>query len=173
MMENSARPSTTQIILLATSSAFTAFFYSVYRKKSGTACRLKEATKISIDQDLKNILSVAPGKCVPYAVIQGVVKSVKETLSSQFVDNCKGVIERLTLQEHKMVWNRTTHLWVDTLKLELTLQCSTLICACVKHIFTCMTHALQKRMTAKRKFISAQTRCPLTWCHMTTVWTLP
>lgn len=113
MMENSARPSTTQIILLATSSAFTAFFYSVYRKKSGTACRLKEATKISIDQDLKNILSVAPGKCVPYAVIQGVVKSVKETLSSQFVDNCKGVIERLTLQEHKMVWNRTTHLWND------------------------------------------------------------
>ncbi|MGH0164617.1 UNVERIFIED_CONTAM: hypothetical protein FKN15_047561, partial [Acipenser sinensis] len=43
----------------------------------------------------------------------GVVKSVKETLSSQFVDNCKAVIERLTLQEHKMVWNRTTHLWND------------------------------------------------------------
>lgn len=41
----------------------------------------------------------------------GVVQSVKETLSSQFVDNCKGVIQRLTLQEHKMVWNRTTHLW--------------------------------------------------------------
>lgn len=42
----------------------------------------------------------------------GVVRSVKETLSSQFVDNCKGVIERLTLKEEKMVWNRTTHLWL-------------------------------------------------------------
>jgi len=40
-----------------------------------------------------------------------VVQSIKETLSSQFVENCKGVIQRLTLQEHKMVWNRTTHLW--------------------------------------------------------------
>lgn len=39
------------------------------------------------------------------------MQSVKETLSSQFVENCKGVVQRLTLQEHKMVWNRTTHLW--------------------------------------------------------------
>ena len=41
----------------------------------------------------------------------GAVRAVKETLNSQFVENCKGVIQRLTLQEHKMVWNRTTHLW--------------------------------------------------------------
>lgn len=41
----------------------------------------------------------------------GVVRSVKETLNSQFVENCKGVIERLTLKEEKMVWNRTTHIW--------------------------------------------------------------
>ncbi|KFO92142.1 Mitochondrial ubiquitin ligase activator of NFKB 1, partial [Buceros rhinoceros silvestris] len=45
--------------------------------------------------------------------LAGVVRSVKETLSSQFVENCKGVVQRLTLQEHKMVWNRTTHLWND------------------------------------------------------------
>lgn len=44
-------------------------------------------------------------------VAAGVVRSVKETLSSQFVENCKGVIERLTLKEEKMVWNRTTHIW--------------------------------------------------------------
>lgn len=72
---------------------------------------LQGAKRVSIDQDLKNILTAAPGKCVPYAVIEGVVRSVKETLNSQFVDNCKGVIERLTLKEKKMVWNRTTHLW--------------------------------------------------------------
>nr|XP_006641948.1 PREDICTED: mitochondrial ubiquitin ligase activator of NFKB 1 [Lepisosteus oculatus] len=116
-MEHSGRPSTAQIVLLATSSALTAVFYSMYRRKAGTACRLKEAKKISIDQDLKKILIDAPGKCIPYAVIEGVVKSVKETLSSQFVDNCKGVVERLTLREHKMVWNRTTHLWNDCEKI--------------------------------------------------------
>ncbi|XP_026854569.2 mitochondrial ubiquitin ligase activator of NFKB 1 [Electrophorus electricus] len=112
-MDASGKPSTGQILLLATSSALTAVFYSMYRRKAGHVARLKEAKKISLDQDLKNILADAPGKCIPYAVIEGVVRSVKETLNSQFVDNCKGVIERLTLKEKKMVWNRTTHLWND------------------------------------------------------------
>lgn len=119
----------------------------------------QEAKKVSIDQDLVNLLSETPGRCVPYAVIEGmlghvrntdwilslikiliyttepwtdilhanfkkifytvshllhtagVVRTVKESLNSQFVENCKGVIERLTLKEEKMVWNRTTHLW--------------------------------------------------------------
>ncbi|KAJ7306557.1 hypothetical protein JRQ81_009921 [Phrynocephalus forsythii] len=48
---------------------------------------------------------------------EGVVQSVKETLSSQFVENCRGVVQRLTLQEHKMVWNRTTHLWSNQEKI--------------------------------------------------------
>lgn len=186
-MDSSGKPSTTQIVVFATSSALTALFYSIYRNRATTVARLKvshisahsvfvtwmsqvclylllcyvpfvnlqslslqEAKKMSIDQDLKNILSETPGRCVPYAVIEGllkylqykfklvqsdltnwiyiiqnssftlclylllspgVVRNVKETLSSQFVDNCKGVIERLTLKEEKMVWNRTTHLW--------------------------------------------------------------
>ncbi|XP_066527549.1 mitochondrial ubiquitin ligase activator of NFKB 1 [Hoplias malabaricus] len=112
-MDSSGKPSTAQIVLLATSSALTAVLYSIYKKKAGHVARLKDAKKISLDQDLKNILAEAPGKCIPYAVIEGVVRSVKETLNSQFVDNCKGVIERLTLKEKKMVWNRTTHLWND------------------------------------------------------------
>ncbi|XP_061076300.1 mitochondrial ubiquitin ligase activator of NFKB 1 [Conger conger] len=112
-MDNSGKPSTAQVLLLATSSALTAVFYSIYRRKSATATRLKEAQKISIDQDLKNVLKESPGHCIPYAVIEGVVKSVKDSLNSQFVDNCKGVIERLTLREQKMVWNRTTHIWND------------------------------------------------------------
>uniref|UniRef100_A0A1A8MW10 RING-type E3 ubiquitin transferase n=1 Tax=Nothobranchius pienaari TaxID=704102 RepID=A0A1A8MW10_9TELE len=115
-MEPSGKPSTVQIVVLATSSALTAIFYSIYRNRSKTVTRLKEAKKVSIDQDLKTLLSETPGRCVPYAVIEGVVRSVKDTLSSQFVDNCKGVIERLTLKEEKMVWNRTTHLWNSTEK---------------------------------------------------------
>ncbi|XP_071203781.1 mitochondrial ubiquitin ligase activator of NFKB 1-like isoform X2 [Salvelinus alpinus] len=104
-MDTSGKPSIAQFLLLATSSALTAVFYSVYRRTT------TGAKKVCIDQDMKNILTEAPGTCVPYAVIEGVVRSVKETLNSQFVDNCKGVIERLTLKEKKMVWNRTTHLW--------------------------------------------------------------
>ncbi|KAJ3586468.1 hypothetical protein NHX12_012866 [Muraenolepis orangiensis] len=113
-MGSSEKPSTVQIALLATSSALTTLFYSIYKKRAATVARLKEAKKVPIDQDLKNYLSDIPGRCVPYAVVEGVVKSVKETLSSQYVNNCKGVIERLTLKEKKMVWNRTTHIWNDT-----------------------------------------------------------
>ncbi|XP_061907932.1 mitochondrial ubiquitin ligase activator of NFKB 1 [Entelurus aequoreus] len=109
-------PSVAQIGLLATSSALTAVFYTVYRGRTATVTRLKEAKKVPIDQDLKTILSETPGRCFPYAVVEGVVKSVKETLNSQFLDNCKGVIERLTLKEEKMVWNRTTHHWNNTEK---------------------------------------------------------
>uniref|UniRef100_A0A3B4XY41 RING-type E3 ubiquitin transferase n=1 Tax=Seriola lalandi dorsalis TaxID=1841481 RepID=A0A3B4XY41_SERLL len=116
-MDSSGKPSTAQIVVLASSSALTALFYSIYRSKATTVARLKEAKKVSIDQDLRSILSETPGRCVPYAVIEGVVRNVKETLSSQFVENCKGVIERLTLKEEKMVWNRTTHLWNSTEKI--------------------------------------------------------
>ncbi|XP_059383059.1 mitochondrial ubiquitin ligase activator of NFKB 1-like [Carassius carassius] len=112
-METSGKPSTAQIVLLATSSALTAVLYTIYKKKSIHVARLREAKRMPLNPDLKVILDEAPGKCVPYAVIEGVVRSVKETLNSQFVGNCKGVIERLTLKEKKMVWNRTTHIWND------------------------------------------------------------
>ncbi|XP_069803297.1 mitochondrial ubiquitin ligase activator of NFKB 1 [Dendropsophus ebraccatus] len=112
-MESSGRPSLGQIILLASSSAVTAIFYSVYRHKFRTVESLKGAKKISLDDDLQNVLMELPGKCVPYAVIEGVVRSVKDSLNSQFIDSCRGVIHRLSLKEHKMVWNRTTHLWND------------------------------------------------------------
>ncbi|XP_072304918.1 mitochondrial ubiquitin ligase activator of NFKB 1 [Eucyclogobius newberryi] len=115
-MDPSDGISTAQFVALASTSALTALFYSVYRNRATTADRLKEAKKVSIDQDLKGILGETPGRCIPYAVVEGAVKAVKETLNSQFVDNCKGVIERLTLKENKMVWNRTTHLWNDTEK---------------------------------------------------------
>ncbi|XP_011475858.1 mitochondrial ubiquitin ligase activator of NFKB 1 isoform X1 [Oryzias latipes] len=115
-MDSSGKPSTAQIVVLATSSALTAIFYSIYKNRAKTVSSLQEAKKVSIDQDLKNILSETPGRCIPYAVIEGVVRSVKDTLSSQFVENCKGVVERLTLKEEKMVWNRTTHLWNSTEK---------------------------------------------------------
>ncbi|NXS93853.1 MUL1 ligase, partial [Jacana jacana] len=112
-MEGGGRPSAAQAALLAASTALTALLYSVYRQKTRVARGLQGAKKIRLDGDLRAVLLEAPGRCVPYAVIEGVVQSVKETLSSQFVENCKGVVQRLTLQEHKMVWNRTTHLWND------------------------------------------------------------
>ncbi|XP_035200378.1 mitochondrial ubiquitin ligase activator of NFKB 1 [Oxyura jamaicensis] len=107
------RPSALQAALLAASAALTALLCSAYRRKARLARGLQGARRLRLDGELRAVLLEAPGRCVPYAVIEGVVRSVKDTLSSQFVEDCKGVVQRLTLQEHKMVWNRTTHLWND------------------------------------------------------------
>lgn len=96
-MDPGGKPSTAQLLLLATSSTLTAVFYTIYKSKATTVARLKvslhssscgsfglpplvgliwssvpqEAKKVSIDQDLKGLLSETPGRCVPYAVIEG------------------------------------------------------------------------------------------------------
>ncbi|XP_072442024.1 mitochondrial ubiquitin ligase activator of NFKB 1 [Chiloscyllium punctatum] len=105
------------VAVAAAGSILTAFCYSFYHRKQVTARSLQDATKLHLDENLKTVLMNAPGKCLPYAVIEGAVKPVKETLNSQFVEGCKGVIQRLVLQEHKMVWNRTTHIWNDCEKI--------------------------------------------------------
>ncbi|XP_072888438.1 mitochondrial ubiquitin ligase activator of NFKB 1 [Hemitrygon akajei] len=91
----------------------TAFCYWRLRQARTAARHLQEAPKFPLDQDLKSVLLNAPGKCLPYAVVEGLVTPVNEMLNSQFVDSCRGVIHRLVLKEHNAVWNRTTHLWND------------------------------------------------------------
>ncbi|XP_065594345.1 mitochondrial ubiquitin ligase activator of NFKB 1-like [Cyrtonyx montezumae] len=110
-MEGSGRPSVFQAAVLVAGTGLTAFLYSVYRHHAHVARGLQGARRLRLDRELRDVLLEAPGHCVPYVAIEGVVNSVKDTLSSQFVDDCKGVVQRLTLQEHKIVWNRTTHLW--------------------------------------------------------------
>ncbi|XP_078094711.1 mitochondrial ubiquitin ligase activator of NFKB 1 isoform X2 [Mustelus asterias] len=101
----------------AVGSVLTAVCYSLYRRKRAAVRALQETVRFPLGPELRRILLDVPGKCLPYAVIEGVVNPVKETLNSQFVDGCKGVIQRLVLQEHKMVWNRTTHIWNDCEKI--------------------------------------------------------
>lgn len=45
-MDSNGKPSTSQILLLATSSALTALLYSVYRKKASSAARLRVSKAI-------------------------------------------------------------------------------------------------------------------------------
>ena len=40
----------------------------------------QEAKKVTIDKDLTNILSETPGRCVPYAVIEGGFSHLQNTL---------------------------------------------------------------------------------------------
>ncbi|XP_051895203.1 mitochondrial ubiquitin ligase activator of NFKB 1 [Pristis pectinata] len=104
-------------LLAGAGAAALGLCYWRLRRARAAARRLQEAPKFPLDQDLKSVLLNAPGKCLPYAVVEGSVIPVNETLNSQFVDGCKGVIHRLVLKEHNAVWNRTTHLWNDCEKI--------------------------------------------------------
>ncbi|XP_060056895.1 mitochondrial ubiquitin ligase activator of NFKB 1 isoform X2 [Erinaceus europaeus] len=115
-MEGGGRPSLGPALLLGAGSVLTAVLLAAYRHRARAARELQGARRVHLGEDLMTVLSEAPGKCVPYAVIEA-VRPVKDTLNSQFVENCEGVVQRLTLQEHKMVWNRTTHLWNDYSKI--------------------------------------------------------
>ncbi|KAM3824275.1 mitochondrial ubiquitin ligase activator of NFKB 1 isoform 1-T1 [Vipera latastei] len=79
-MDSASHPSTGEVVLMATSSAVTAILYAVYRHKSKVADSLKGAKKVTLDQDLKGLLMEAPGKCVPYAVIEVSLGLIKRPL---------------------------------------------------------------------------------------------
>lgn len=48
-MDSSGRPSTAQIVVLATSSALTAIFYSIYKNRATTVARLKVSHFLFLD----------------------------------------------------------------------------------------------------------------------------
>ncbi|OXB64378.1 hypothetical protein ASZ78_009961 [Callipepla squamata] len=114
-MEGGGRPSVLQAALLVAGTGLTALLYTAYRHQARLARGLQDARRLRLDGELRAVLREAPGHCVPYAVIEeknnnkrdlhhnsatplvpGVVCAVKDTLSSQFVDNCKGVIHQRT-----------------------------------------------------------------------------
>lgn len=44
-------------------------------------------------------------------VSAGTVQPIEETLRSKFKDGVVGVIQKLVLQEHKLVWNGLARTW--------------------------------------------------------------
>nr|XP_023674286.1 mitochondrial ubiquitin ligase activator of NFKB 1 isoform X2 [Paramormyrops kingsleyae] len=105
---------TVEVVCLGTSVALSGLFYFLYRKKRKTVNRLKEAPRLSLDKSLASILNATPGKCLQYVIIQGRVQPVGEPLRSQFQEGSIGVVQKLVLREHKLVWNSLARTWTDS-----------------------------------------------------------
>ncbi|KAL4635960.1 mitochondrial ubiquitin ligase activator of nfkb 1-A-like [Arapaima gigas] len=105
---------TVEVLCLGTSITLSGLFYYIYRKKQKTVDKLNEAPRLSLDRNLANILNATPGKCLQYVVIEGSVQPVKEPLRSQFQESCAGVIQKLVLREHRLVWNGLARTWTDS-----------------------------------------------------------
>ncbi|KAL0966474.1 hypothetical protein UPYG_G00295710 [Umbra pygmaea] len=101
-------------LCLGTSLAVSGFFFYVYRKKRKTLDKLKDAPQVALNGKLANLLNVIPCKCMQYVVIEGSVQPVGEPLRSQFQEGSVGVVQKLMLREHKLVWNSLARTWTDS-----------------------------------------------------------
>ncbi|XP_041038702.1 mitochondrial ubiquitin ligase activator of nfkb 1-A isoform X1 [Carcharodon carcharias] len=106
--------STIELICLGSSFAFSGLFCYLYRKKRATVQVLKEAPKFQINKQLVEFLNATPGNCVEYAVVEGITRPVGESLRSHYQDDCTGVMQRLILKEHKLIWNNLARSWNDS-----------------------------------------------------------
>nr|XP_046265187.1 mitochondrial ubiquitin ligase activator of nfkb 1-A [Scatophagus argus] len=103
-----------EAVCLGTSLALSGICYYFYKKSRTTLDKLDNAPRFPIDGKLKDILKVTPGACLQYAVIEGTVKPVGESLTSHFQKEIAGVLQRFTLKEHRLVWNSLTRTWTDS-----------------------------------------------------------
>ncbi|KAG7457079.1 hypothetical protein MATL_G00242750 [Megalops atlanticus] len=105
---------TVEVVCLGTSLALSGLFFYIYKKKRKTVDRLNEAPRLPLDGKLTDILNATPGKCLQYVVIEGAVQPVGEPLRSQFQEGTVGVVQKLVLKEHKLVWNSLARTWTDS-----------------------------------------------------------
>ncbi|XP_035615388.2 mitochondrial ubiquitin ligase activator of nfkb 1-A-like [Oncorhynchus keta] len=105
---------TVEGLCLGTSLAISGLFFYIYRKKRKSVDKLNEAPHINLDGKLADLLNVTPGKCLQYVVIEGAVQPVGEPLKSQYQEGSVGVVQKLMLREHKLVWNSLAHTWMDS-----------------------------------------------------------
>ncbi|CAB1317119.1 unnamed protein product [Coregonus sp. 'balchen'] len=91
---------TVEGLCLGTSLAMSGLFYYIYRKKRKT-----DAPQLTLDRKLADLLNATPGKCLQYVVIEGAVQPLGEPLRSLFQGGSVGVVQKLMLREHKLVWN--------------------------------------------------------------------
>ncbi|CAB1314453.1 unnamed protein product [Coregonus sp. 'balchen'] len=105
---------TVEGLCLGTSLAMSGLFYYIYRKKRKTVDKLNDAPQLTLDRKLADLLNATPGKCLQYVVIEGAVQPLGEPLRSLFQGGSVGVVQKLMLREHKLVWNSLSNTWTDS-----------------------------------------------------------
>ncbi|XP_043926570.1 mitochondrial ubiquitin ligase activator of nfkb 1-A-like isoform X2 [Protopterus annectens] len=102
-----------ELICLGSSVAFSGLFYYLYRKRAKALEKIKTAPKMYLDEQLIAILDSTPGKCLQYAVIEGVVRPIGQPLQSQYHGHLNGVLQRLLLKERRLIWNSVARSWSE------------------------------------------------------------
>ncbi|XP_028587546.2 mitochondrial ubiquitin ligase activator of nfkb 1-A-like [Podarcis muralis] len=103
-----------ELVCLGSSLAFSGLFYYLHRKKAKVVTKIQEAPKLQVNDSLPSILSATGSSCLGYVAIEGVVQPVEAALTSPYHEELQGVIERLVLKEHRLIWNSLARSWTDS-----------------------------------------------------------
>nr|XP_009680487.1 PREDICTED: mitochondrial ubiquitin ligase activator of nfkb 1-A-like [Struthio camelus australis] len=103
-----------ELLCLGSSIAFSGLFYYLYRKKARVVTRIQEAPKLQVDDDLPALVSAADGRCLSYVALEGIVLPAKAALSSHYHEEMQGVIQKLLLKEHRLIWNSLARSWSES-----------------------------------------------------------
>ncbi|XP_016155945.1 PREDICTED: uncharacterized protein LOC107603818 [Ficedula albicollis] len=94
-----------ELLCLGSSLAFSGLFYYLYRRKARVVARIQEAPKLQVDDNLPALVSAAEGRCLPYVALEGIVLPAQAALTSHYHEGLQGVIQKLLLKEHRLIWN--------------------------------------------------------------------
>uniref|UniRef100_A0A8D0KPE1 RING-type E3 ubiquitin transferase n=1 Tax=Salvator merianae TaxID=96440 RepID=A0A8D0KPE1_SALMN len=103
-----------ELVCLGSSLAFSGLFYYLHRKKAKVVAKIQEAPKLQVSESLPDILSATGSSCLQYVAIEGVVQPTEAALTSPYHNELQGVIERLVLKEHRLIWNSLARSWTDS-----------------------------------------------------------
>ncbi|KAM6258459.1 LOW QUALITY PROTEIN: mitochondrial ubiquitin ligase activator of nfkb 1-A-like [Porphyrio hochstetteri] len=103
-----------ELLCLGSSLAFSGLFYYLYRKKARVVARIQEAPKLQVDDDLPALVSAAEGRCLPYVALEGIVLPAKAVLTSHYHEGLQGVMQKLLLKEHRLIWNSLARSWSES-----------------------------------------------------------
>lgn len=98
----------------------------------------QEAPKLQVDDSLPALVSAAEGRCLPYVALEGkdnpvalqegqgpgspllavthplslgIVLPAQAALTSHYHEGLQGVIQKLQLKEHRLIWNSLARGW--------------------------------------------------------------
>ncbi|XP_074403422.1 mitochondrial ubiquitin ligase activator of nfkb 1-A isoform X2 [Zonotrichia albicollis] len=103
-----------ELLCLGSSLAFSGLFYYLYRRKSRVVARIQEAPKLQVDDNLPALVSAAEGRCLPYVALEGIVLPAQAALTSHYHEGLLGVIQKLQLKEHRLIWNSLARSWSES-----------------------------------------------------------
>lgn len=99
------------LVGIGSSFVFSGVFYHLYQDKKKELAKLKEIPIFKPDQHLVSVLKASPHKRLQYVAVEGMVQADGEPLTSRFVPQCFGVIQKIAVEERWKYYNSFTRTW--------------------------------------------------------------